>query len=79
MKKQKIIPECSVCGKSKRNKEDSHDFSVHLDQWGYHGEELERYYEDYDLIPSHGYCEECLRAAMEEVERWRLKQNAKHE
>ena len=70
MKKAKYISKCCVCGKSKRKGENAQDFPSHIDHWGYHDEELERYYEDYDLIHSHGYCDECAKKAQEEAERW---------
>lgn len=71
MKKNKIVSKCCVCGRVRRKSEDSHDISTsHLDQWGYHDEELERYYEDYDLVHSHGYCPECARKTEQEFMQW---------
>jgi len=66
--KKKYISKCCLCGKTRRKPEDSTTHNKHLDEWDFH--DLERYYEDYDLIHSHGYCDECFKKTLEEAQRW---------
>ena len=70
MKPKKLISKCCMCGKVK---DESHDFS---NSWGFHEEQLERYYSDFDLMHTHGFCDECYKRAEEELDRW-LKENVK--
>lgn len=67
MKKIKYVSTCCVCGKIRRHSTEQNDDAKHLDEWGHHMEEMQRYFSKYELVASHGYCNKCFEEAIEEM------------
>ena len=58
IKPKKIISQCCVCKRTKRKDEFKFSDRKHMDEWGHH-EDIPHIEKEFDVLFSHGLCEEC--------------------
>ena len=74
-KKQKMLSQCCVCRKVKRKEEYKFTDRVHMDKWDHHHNDLQVLNKEFDVVFSHGYCEECIVPLKQEIEELRQIRN----
>ena len=74
-KKQKMLSQCCVCRKVKRKDEYKFTDRIHMDKWDHHHSDLKVLNKEFDVVFSHGYCEECLEPLKQEIEELRKIRN----
>lgn len=68
-KKEKFISQCCMCKKVRRKEGYNDCHRKHMDEWGHYHKDLKEMHDEYDLLYSHGYCDDCGKEVMEEVAR----------
>lgn len=58
-KKLKILSQCCACKKVKRKEGHKHSNRAHMDEWGHHHEDLKKIHDEFCVLYSHTYCEDC--------------------
>ena len=67
-KKQKFISQCCVCKKVKRKEGYQFTDKAHMDQWDHHEEDLKKAHEEFDVIYSHTFCDDCVGEEHKKIE-----------
>ena len=69
-KREKFISQCCLCRKVRRK--DGFKFTgdkhKHMDEWDHHHEDLKEIHNEFDVIFSHGFCDDCGEKVMKEFE-----------
>ena len=71
MRKEKMMHQCCVCRKFKRKDEYKFTNRAHMDEWGHHIGDLDELAKEFDIVFSHGYCDECVKPIRKRIDELR--------
>ena len=66
-KRTKFISQCCVCRKVRRKEGFQFTDRTHMDEWGYHEEDMKKSHEEFDVVITHGFCKPCMQIKFDEL------------